>query len=308
MVDAMPRNGLSYPLPILAAMGYRGKVVERERARELRAESWTLVEIADELGVAKSSVSLWVRDVEFEPKPRAQVARRRGPNALQRRKQAEIDELLADGPAPHRPPHRPGVPGRRHGSLRRRGREDATAASASPTRDPRMIAFFCAWLRHFFDDRRARLRVQLYLHEGLDLEAAIAFWTELTSIPISQFSKPYRAVRRSVDPHGEARLRLPGDRRYSCTRTHRARDGPRPRAAILRPRHSGVAQLAERSAVKPNCRGFEPHPRSHLQHPSTSLRRSGPVAQWSEQATHNRWVGGSIPPGPTHTVDGQYWP
>ena len=25
----------------------------------------------------------------------------------------------------------------------------------------------------------------------------------------------------------------------------------------------------------------------------------GPVAQWSEQATHNRSVGGSIPPGPT---------
>src|SRR3954447_16777186 len=31
-------------------------------------------------------------------------------------------------------------------------------------------------------------------------------------------------------------------------------------------------------------------------HPSVG---SGPVAQWSEQATHNRSVGGSIPPGPT---------
>ena len=78
-------------------MGFRGKVAEHERARELRAESWTLVEIAEELGVAKSSVSLWVRDVEFEPRPRAKMARRREPNALQRRKQAEIDELLADG-------------------------------------------------------------------------------------------------------------------------------------------------------------------------------------------------------------------
>ena len=51
-------------------MGYGGKFVARERARELRAQSWTLQEIADELGVAKGSVSVWVRDVDFTPKPR----------------------------------------------------------------------------------------------------------------------------------------------------------------------------------------------------------------------------------------------
>ena len=39
-------------------MGYRGKVRQQERARELRAQAWTLLEIANELGVSKSSVSL----------------------------------------------------------------------------------------------------------------------------------------------------------------------------------------------------------------------------------------------------------
>ena len=53
-------------------MGYRGLVAEQNRARDLRAEAWTLQAIADELGVAKSSVSLWVRDVEFVPKLRHQ--------------------------------------------------------------------------------------------------------------------------------------------------------------------------------------------------------------------------------------------
>jgi hypothetical protein len=79
-------------------MGYRGKVEAQARARELRAQAWTLQQIADELGVAKSSVSLWVRDVPFTPRPRDPgAARRREPNVLQRRKQAEIDELLAVG-------------------------------------------------------------------------------------------------------------------------------------------------------------------------------------------------------------------
>ena len=51
-------------------MGYGGKYVERARARELRAQAWTLNEIAAELGVAKASVSVWVRDVDFTPGPR----------------------------------------------------------------------------------------------------------------------------------------------------------------------------------------------------------------------------------------------
>lgn len=70
-------------------MGYRGKTHEHERARTLRAAAWTLQEIADELGVAKRSVSLWVRDVEFVSRPRR--------------------------PGPDRRPH-PGSPGRRRRS------------------------------------------------------------------------------------------------------------------------------------------------------------------------------------------------
>ena len=40
-----------------------------------------------------------------------------------------------------------------------------------------MIAFFLAWLRRFFEVDESRLRLRLYLHEGLDLDAANAFWS-----------------------------------------------------------------------------------------------------------------------------------
>ena len=58
-------------------MGYGGKVVSSSGRRELRAEAWTLQDIATELGVSKSSVSLWVRDVEFTPRPTHRGHRRR---------------------------------------------------------------------------------------------------------------------------------------------------------------------------------------------------------------------------------------
>jgi transcriptional regulator with XRE-family HTH domain len=200
-------------------MGYRGKVAEQARARELRAQGWTLQQIADELSVAKSSVSLWVRDVDFEPRPRS-TARRRAPNALQRRKQAEIDELMAAGRE-------------RIGRLSERdlliagvalyagegSKRDGQVNFANS--DPRQIIFFCHWLRTLFDVDESRLRVWLYLHEHLDLAAAIAFWSDLTAIPPTQFGKPYRAVadpsiRRTKHVNGCVGIA------YACSRTHRS--------------------------------------------------------------------------------------
>jgi hypothetical protein len=199
-------------------MGYRGKVHEQERACELRAEAWTLQEIATELGVSKSSVSLWVRDVDFEPRPR-RAARKRGPNKLQIAKQAEIDEMLAWGRD-------------RIGTMSEEAFLAAGAAlyagEGSKTdgmvtfsnSDPRMMRFFCAWLRRFFDIDESRLRLRLYLHQGLDLDSATAFWCDATDIPVRQVGKAYRAVpdpsiRKSKHPMGCAYVS------YGCSRTHR---------------------------------------------------------------------------------------
>ena len=199
-------------------MGYRGKTDEHERARTLRAQSWTLQEIADELGVAKSSVSLWVRDVEFVPRPRQPGAHRK-PHPWIARKEAEIEGTAAEGRA-------------RIGRMSERDLLIAVTAlyagegSKTPgevrfaNSDPRMIALFCVWLRHFFEIDEHRLRLRLYLHAGLDLDAANRFWSDLTGIPLSQFRKPYRAVpdpsiRRSKHPLGCPSVG------YTCTRTHR---------------------------------------------------------------------------------------
>jgi hypothetical protein len=86
--------------------------------------------------------------------------------------------------------------------------------------DPEMVRFFCAWFRHFFDVDEQRLHGRIYLHQGLNLNATEAFWSELTKIPPTQFYKPYRAVpdpsiRRNKHEHGCFYLG------YACSRTHR---------------------------------------------------------------------------------------
>ena len=74
-------------------MGYRGKVEQQDKARLLRAEHRTLQEIADRLGVSKSSVSLWCRDMDVEIRRKEPVARR--PHAQHLAKLAEIDACNA---------------------------------------------------------------------------------------------------------------------------------------------------------------------------------------------------------------------
>ena len=174
-------------------MGYGGKYVERARARELRADAWTLNEIANELGVSKASVSVWVRDVDFVPRPRNR-GHPAGPfHPMRLKKEAEIERCKEEAEA-------------WVGELTQRertmfalglyaGEGNKTQGSVGMANtNPVYLNLFLNWLRSTFDIDESRLRVTLYLHDGLDLVAATAFWSALLDIPISQFTKPYRAV------------------------------------------------------------------------------------------------------------------
>jgi hypothetical protein len=86
--------------------------------------------------------------------------------------------------------------------------------------DPTMVRFFCAWLRRFFVVDETRLRVRVYLHDGLDLTAAEAHWSHVTGVPLAQFGKAYRAVadpsiRRTKHEFGYVYVS------YACATTHR---------------------------------------------------------------------------------------
>ena len=192
--------------------------MEREAARRLRSEGRTIADIAAALGVSKSSVSLWVRDVEIEPLLRRPSPERR-PHPQHLARLAEIadcerlgrerigtlsdDAFLAAGVALYA-----GEGGKREGAV------------LFANTDATMVSFFCAWLRCFFEIDEERLRVRVYLHVGLDLDEAERFWSDVTGIPRSHFRAAYRAVadggiRTNKHEHGCAYVR------YACSRTHR---------------------------------------------------------------------------------------
>jgi transcriptional regulator with XRE-family HTH domain len=200
-------------------MGNGGKQVERQRARELRAEAWTLQEIAEELGVSKGSVSAWVRDVVFVPKPRNRGHDSQRPHPLHLRKLAEIERCRVEAEA-------------LIGTMSPRdltmfclalyageGSKTEGAVSLANT-DPILLALFARWLRDSFSIDESRLRMRLHLHDDLDLEAATRFWSSVTGVPVDQFTKPYRPP---AGPGRKIRRHLNGCATmiYSCSLTHR---------------------------------------------------------------------------------------
>jgi transcriptional regulator with XRE-family HTH domain len=167
------------------------------RARELRANGHTYVEIAAELGVSKSSISLWVRDMPRPGRVSYEERRRRNAEAVsaywhlrrEARRQAvreaavaEIGELsereiLIAGAIAY---WCEGTKSKPHS----RGEQVAFINS-----DPQLIRFFLRFL-DAIGIAPERLVCRVYIHESADVVKAQQFWRELTGLPADQFRRP----------------------------------------------------------------------------------------------------------------------
>jgi hypothetical protein len=168
----------------------------REQARELRTQGQSYNEIAAQLGVAKSSVSLWVRDIPC-PKRFAYVHSERRLEGLRRFNDArsarhvaesqtaaaEIGdltdrELLIAGAIAYWCEGSKSKP-------YRRGSDRVTFTNS----DPRLVRFFLRFL-DVAGVHPSDLVFRVHIHESADVEAAQRFWEEVTCAPSDLFGKP----------------------------------------------------------------------------------------------------------------------
>ena len=200
-------------------MGYGGKYEEQQRARELRAEAWTLNEIAQELGVSKASVSVWVRDVQFVPRPRNRGHPAGPRHPMRVKKEAEIARLRQQAEQWLSTLSDRDLTMYCLGLYQGEGAKTPGALSMANT-NPMILLMLVTWLRRTFEIDETRLRVRLYLHEGLDIDAATTHWSDVLEIPQDQFHKPYRPA---ADPSRRSAKHLYGCATlvYSCATTHR---------------------------------------------------------------------------------------
>jgi transcriptional regulator with XRE-family HTH domain len=196
----------------------------RDKARELRKQGLNYNQIAAELGVSKSSVSLWVRDL---PRPAGL-----SPEACRKRSAARVREYWAA----ERPIREAGraaaraAAGAEIGRLTEREVIIAGAitywcegAKSKPHRrddrvsfinsDPALIRFFLRFLE-VAGIARELLIFRVYVHENADIGSAQRFWIDVTQARPAQFRSPVlkrhnpATVRKNTgrDYHGCLRI------------------------------------------------------------------------------------------------------
>jgi transcriptional regulator with XRE-family HTH domain len=191
----------------------------REKARELRTRGLSYNEIVAQLGVSKSSVSLWVRDIPC-PKRFRYVHNERRLEGLRKYNEARAAERTAET----------GAAAAEIGELTERELLIAGAIAywcegtkSKPYRhadrvvfmnsDPGLIRFFLRFLEAAGVDRDD-LILRVCIHENADAEAAQRFWVEVTGVSPSQFRSPTlkrhnpKTVRMNVGGNYHGCLRL----------------------------------------------------------------------------------------------------
>jgi transcriptional regulator with XRE-family HTH domain len=195
----------------------------RARARDLRKQGLDYEEIVAELGVSKSSVSLWVRDMPRPPGLSYEECRKRSAEGVRRYWAAE---------RPIREAQRQAISAAAAAQIGQLNDREILIAGAiaywcegtknKPYRrtdraifvnsDPALIKFFLRFL-HAAGIEREGLAYSVQIHETADVEAAQRFWLDVTEAHPSQFR------RATLKRHNPKTVRKnTGDDYHGCLR------------------------------------------------------------------------------------------
>lgn len=192
----------------------------RNEALQLRKKGYSVWEISQELGIAKSTSSLWVSHVKMtdtgiERLNKRVVGSRKKGNLIKKikwiRKEEEslswakelikITKLLDKDQL------------KIYCSLLywAEGAKDKGTRIEFTNSDPKMIRVFLYFLRNGFDIDETGLRVNMHLHDYHNENVQKDFWSKVTKIPARQFYRTYK----KPSTHRNKRENYPGCVRIS---------------------------------------------------------------------------------------------
>ncbi len=190
----------------------------KEKTILLRKRGFSYKEILDKIPVAKSTVSLWCRDVPLTAAQRRRLEakhgnRIKGIQAIQTMFWRKRCEYFEEG-------------ARAITELNKKDRfiaglmlywaEGTKGSSLALTNsDPRIIKFMTEWLKEFCGIAPEAMVMHMHLHSGQNEQLMKQYWSELTGIPKTNFLKSFvksegSGYRKKVLYNGTVKLRVRG--------------------------------------------------------------------------------------------------
>lgn len=182
---------------------------EKEVARRLRSEGKSIKEIERLIGVRRSSISTWVRDVPLtEEQKKRLAARTLSLDVLERRRQTR----LSNGYKARYPFLQMGVSDIEAlktidlfmlglGLYWGEGSKTARGTIELSNTDPRIIQIYILFLTNICGFPKNRLRAHVGVHSHIASNEAEKYWSRISGIPVSQFYKT--SMQKSRAGNGE---------------------------------------------------------------------------------------------------------
>ncbi len=191
------------------------KHIEQQKARELRAQGYSIKHISKLLNVAKSSASIWVRNVELSEEQR-DILRKKGhySDVVERRRQARLSNemqkrevVILAAQTTVRPISMKDL--RLIGTMLYWAEGGKTQRMVRFSNgDPEMIKIMMAFFTIVCNVPKEKFRAHIHIHPHLDYKRAERYWSEISGIDLVQFYKTYRKPNKSSQnkksslPHG----------------------------------------------------------------------------------------------------------
>ena len=179
------------------------KIEEKNKAIELRKQGLSYKEILEQISVAKSSLSLWLRNVGLSKKQKQRLTKKKLKSALRGAKRKKEIRIAVTAEIKNKARRDVGKLSKRElwligialywgeGSKEKNYRP-GTGVQFSNS-DPYMINLFIAWLIKIVKISKDRIKFDIYIHESHknNTDRVINFWSIQTGFSANNFKNVY---------------------------------------------------------------------------------------------------------------------
>ena len=175
-------------------------------------------EIADKIGISKSTVKSWCGDIILKPEYKKRLYTKqieilsKGPNSSHERRKREIKNIVNSAEKEIKLPLNKSAY-KLFGAALYWAEGDKTTHFAITNSDPYLIKFVVLWLKNVLNIDPARIKAHLNIYPQQNEALIKNFWSDLTGIPIKNFGKSFikpvnKNYKRNTLYHGTIKIRV----------------------------------------------------------------------------------------------------
>lgn|SRR3989344_4445650 len=181
----------------------QAKIEQKNKAIELRAQGLSYREILEQIPVAKSSLSLWLKSVGLSKKQQQRLTDKKSAGMKRGWEACHNKRVLASENVKN-------VAEKEISQLTKRelllvgislywgeGHKEKESRPGSGVKfsnsDPKMIKIFLKWLLEIVQEKKEDIYLEIYIHENYKnrLNQIVDYWSNCTGFPIDNFTKIY---------------------------------------------------------------------------------------------------------------------